>query len=166
MIFLKVVAGMALALFVLFVWVGIRIKRTTIAKLKDCTVKVRHDRDTTWIVYREPSGDTVTVEAYWVSRKNPRKMRVEFPSTLSFAEAPPPPSSGDIAQLNVPEKHSSPPLLPESKVDEIRERISQGLTKLEILHDFVRPQLSGWTSIEDGKEIYHGTDGVVQDLDP
>ena len=165
MTFLEISLGVSVVLVALFVWLGVRTRRMTLIKVEGCTIMIRDDGDITSIVYREPSGDSVTVEAYWVSRKNPRKMNVEFPSTLSFGEVLSPSPSGEVTQLGIPKTRSLPTPLPESKVAEIRERISQGLTKLKILHDFVRPQLSGWTSIEDGKEIYHGTDGVIQDRD-
>jgi hypothetical protein len=88
-------------------------------------------------------------------------MLVEFPDTLSFADTPSPVDPRDLTRIEIPDRHSAPAQLSPQEAERVKERLSRALAQLNIQYEFVRPQRSGWTSFEDGKEIYHGGAGTI-----
>jgi hypothetical protein len=130
-------------------------RRKTTATIDGYTVKLRRDRDFAWVVYREPSGRTLTLEAHdWLGPGNKPKVLVDFPSEIAFSEKESPPVRDGATKVDIPATPSS--AMSERDTTQVQRRISEGLTRLKIQHEFTRPRRSGWTSFEDGKEIYHG----------
>jgi hypothetical protein len=134
-----------------FLWVSLR--RRTAVTIDGYTVKLRRDREFIWIVYCEPSGRTLTLDAHPQGRENPQLL-IDFPSDIAFYQREAPPLKSAAMKLDIPDAPSSP--VDAKEAIRVQGRISQGLTRLKIQHEFVRPMRSGWTSFEDGKEIYHG----------
>ncbi|HSS96163.1 MAG TPA: hypothetical protein VLK33_04005 [Terriglobales bacterium] len=108
--------------------------------------------------YIEPSGRTLTFDAYWRSPQKDRTvvLDVAFPAELAVPENDEPRKHEAIERLGIPKTPSVQTQIPSTRRDEIKDRVSRGLKKLTIAHAFVSPQRFGWTSFEDGKEIYHG----------
>lgn len=150
-----------LLLLGLYLWLRFWVERKTATKIDGYTIKIHQGREDAWIVYSEPSGRNVTFDVYWERRNTPPKLRVEFPSTFSLTDAGSPVRPSQLTQVEIPDAHSAPTQLSPIEVGQVKERISQALTKRSIEHEFVRPQRSGWTSFENGKEIYHGGPGTI-----
>ena len=145
---------LSLALVVLLlgasVWAS---RRRTATTIDGYTIKLRRDREFVWVVYREPSGRVLTLEAHSQDRE-PSKLWVDLPSEIALYEREPPLLGARTPKLDQP--GTTPASVGSEEATQIRERISQGLTRMKIQHEFVRPMRSGWTSFENGKEIYHG----------
>jgi hypothetical protein len=156
---MKILLSVVLTIFALYQWEQIRWRRRTSSKVDGCTLWLREDRDIAWLVYSEPSGKMLTFEVHRSGRRKNEPMLVDFPSILPVPELPQRKLDGQLVRLEIPDTHSSQ--LSQAEADLVRERISRGLTQLKIPHEFVRPQLSGWTSFEDGNEIYRGGPGVI-----
>jgi hypothetical protein len=126
-----------------------------VIEIDGATIQLREMwKDVAFVEYSEPLRQTLTFEAYWITKGDANVLRVEFPVELSFDEGRQPRKQETIEHLDIPDTPSER-LLPKQRA-EVKNRVSQGLTKLKIAHEFVAPQRSGWTSFEDGKEIYHG----------
>ena len=149
---LLVVIGIAVLMLALR-----RILRTPkeIAEIQGTTIQFRERwKDEAFVEYSEPLGQTLIFDAYWASKNNAKILRVEFPTELSVNDGKETPTKEAIMHLGIPDSPSV--RMSSMQRDEVKDRVSRGLTKLKIAHEFVSPQRSGWTSFEDGKEIYHG----------
>jgi hypothetical protein len=154
---MTVLLSTAGATLILFCLLMIFLRQRTVAKIDGCTIKFRGMREEATIYYCEPSGRTLTFDAYWSSPKNREVvLQVEFPVVLSVPEVGQPREQESIERLEIPEIPSVRTQLSSTQRDEIKGRVSRALTKLKITHTFVAPQQFGWTSFEHGKEIYHG----------
>ena len=154
MITVLTIGGVALAVFCSLVLV---IRQSGVTRVDGCTIKLRGIREGHWLEYVEPSGRTFTFDAYWSRPKDAMAtLEVEFPSELSITEGETPRTQEVIQGLTIPETPNEWRQIPTTQMDEIRDRVSRALTTLGVAHKFVRPMKSGWTSFEDGKEIYHG----------
>jgi hypothetical protein len=143
-----------LLIVLLPVFLLIRMRRKTTVTIDGYTIKVHRDRDFAWIVYREPSGRTLTFEAHdWLGPGNKPKLLVDFPPEMAFSEELPALKDGAM-KLDIPVTPTS--AISEQEATQVQKRISEGLTRLKIQYEFTRPKRSGWTSFEDGKEIYRG----------
>jgi hypothetical protein len=152
---MEITLSVILLIVLLLVFLLVRIRHKTTVAIDGYTIKLRRDRDFAWIVYREPSGRSLTLEAHdWLGPGNKPELLVDFPSEIAFYEEELPPVRGGTMKLDIPGAPS--PLLSKEEASLVQERISEGLTRLKIQHEFARPRQSGWTSFEDGKEIYHG----------
>jgi len=129
--------------------------RKTTVTIDSYTIKLRRDGDFAWIVYRASAGRTLTFEAHdWMGPGNQPRLLVDFPSEIAFCEEELPPVKDGTIKLNIPTTPSSP--ISEREAIQVQKRISEGLTRLKIQYEFTHPKRSGWTSFEDGREIYHG----------
>ena len=143
-----------LVVFVLY-FALLRESHKTRVMVDGYTIKLRRDRDFVWIVYREPSGRALTLEAHdWRGPQNQPEVLIDFPEEIALYEADLPSVSSVTMELDIPDT----PSLPISKEEAIlvQKRISEGLTRLKIQHEFTPPRRTGWTSFEDCKEIYRG----------
>jgi hypothetical protein len=151
---MEIILSLALLIAVLLVFLLVRMRRKTAVTIDGYTIKFLRGRDFAWVVYREPSGRTLTLEAHdWLGPGNKPEVLVDFPSEITFWEESHPVNSGTM-KLDIPDTRSSP--ISKDKAILVQERISAGLTRLNIQHEFASPRRSGWTSFEDGREIYHG----------
>jgi hypothetical protein len=142
---------LTLILGTFFLWY--RIRRKTSVTVDGCTIRFWRGRDFAWVMYREPSGRNLTLEAHPLRLGTQSSLLVEMPDQISFYEGKRPEDERATPGLNIPDTPSSPVSKEETSL--VRERISKGLNRMEIQYEFVRPRRSGWTSLEDGKEIYH-----------
>lgn len=151
---LLIVIGVLLLLFCLFI---LFVNKRTITKIDGCSVEIRGKYEDAVVEYKEPSGQTLIFDAYWARPKRGKAtLEVEFPVELSVAESETTVAQEAIERLAIPEMPSVRKQIPSTQRDEIKDRVSRALKELDIPHEFIRPQRSGWTSFEDGKEIYHG----------
>lgn len=152
---MEITVIVVLLIVLLFVFLLVRMRRKTTVKIDGYTIKLCRDRDFVWIVYREPSGRTLTLEAHdWRGPENQPRMLVDFPFEIAFCTDKLPQVKYGTWKLEIPDTPSSP--ISGQEATKVQERISEGLTRLKIQHEFTRPKRSGWTSFEGGKEIYHG----------
>ena len=143
-----------ITLFLLFfLLVFLRQKYST--KVDKATIRFRQIwRESALVEYSEP-GLSLTFDAYWLSSSENGKniLRVEFPTELSVPESRQHKPNA-IERLDIPETPGT--RMSSTQQNEIKNKVSRALKDLKIVHEFLAPQRSGWTSFEDGKEIYHG----------
>jgi hypothetical protein len=112
-------------------------------------------RDIAWITYREPSGRTLTLEAHdWRGSQNQPLLLVDIPPEIVFYKDESPPARSGPIGLDIPASPSRP--ISKEEAARVKERISEWLTRSKIQHEFAPPRRDGWTSFENGREIYHG----------
>jgi hypothetical protein len=145
--------ALAMSALLLLALLGLKARRRTEASIDGCTIKFSRDRDFAWVSYREPSGRTLTLDAYPSRHGDQRSLWVEFPAEVVFWEGVFP-SEHPTANFNISVSPGQP--IPEEEADLVRRRISGGLTRMKIPHEFISARRSGWTSFENGKEVYHG----------
>jgi hypothetical protein len=147
--------SIVLLLVLLLVFLLVRTRRKTSVTIDGYTVKLWRDRDFVWIVYRDPSTRTLTLEAHdWLGPGNQPEALVDFPTEIAFCEGESSPVKGGAMKLDIQDARLS--RISEEEAIFVQERISAGLTRLKIRHEFTRPRRSGWSSFENGREIYQG----------
>ncbi len=133
------------------------LRRENVARVDGCTIKVRGMWEDAFVEYSEPCGRKFTFDAYWSRPKGGKvTLQIEFPAELSVILNETIRTQEAIERLAIPGTPGVWRQIPSTQKDEIRDRLSRAMTKLVIAHEFIRPQKFGWTSFEDGKEIYHG----------
>ena len=156
---MQIFSGVIVLLFGLYLWLRL-LRRKTIAEVEGCTIEVHRGVETGWIVYREPSGGSITLDAHLEFRGRPRKISIEFPALLMREELSPISPWYGGSQSGILDGSVSRTAPSEVLANEVRDRISRGLAKLKIACEFAPP--SGWKSFENGKQIDHGGPGVIR----
>jgi hypothetical protein len=152
---MEIALSVVLLIALLLIFLLVQMRRKTTVTIDGCTIEFHLDRDFVWVVYSEPSGRTLTLEAHdWQGPGNQPEVLVDFPSEISFNGEESNPVKNGTTKLDVSNTPSSP--ISKEQAILVQGRISAGLTRLKIQHKFARPKRSGWTSFEEGKEIYHG----------
>jgi hypothetical protein len=150
------IVGLVITLFLLFLFLIFH-QPKIVTKVDGTIIKIRRRYGNKAIVdYCEPSGIAFRFDAYWVSssQEGENVLRVEFPTELYIPEIGERKQEA-IERLDIPKTPSMQ--MSSTQRDEVKNKVSHALRNLKIAHEFLAPRRSGWTSFEDGKEIYRMT---------
>jgi len=82
---ITLIVVLPVVLLLTFLW--LRMERKTTVTIDGYTIKLRRGREFAWIVYREPSGRTLTLEVHeCLGPGNQPQVLVEFPSEIAFCQ--------------------------------------------------------------------------------
>ncbi len=111
-------------------------------------------RELAGVLYREGAA-----EIYWSAERGSDSLLVRIPQDVSFAlkvnaDDSRAMTGGDLVALNLPRDIVEPADLAESRIREIKKRVSEALQDMKVRHSFLR---EGWTSFGDANEITEAT---------
>jgi hypothetical protein len=145
----------ALFAALMLIYIGARMYKRKLLVADSYTITLGRGRDIASLTYREPSGRTLTLEVHdWRGSQNQPLLLVDFPLEVVFYEDGLSLAREGPIKLDIPDSPSQP--ISEEEAARVKERISAWLTRLKIQHEFAPPRRDGWTSFENGKEIYRG----------